>query len=838
MKMEKTSLELRKKFRGLIGINSKVELRDSSILSLVYTPGVAECCREIEKNSVESFKLTCRGNTIGIISDGTSVFGIGNVTPSGAIPMLEGYSVFFKTFANIDALPLAIKGKDENSIIDSIRNLEPTFGGFYLEDIRSPNCFVIEDMLRKCLSVPVIHGDQDANAMVVLAALINALKIIGKKKDKIKVVINGAGAAGIGITKLLLYYGIKNILLCDNKGIIYRDRPYNMNWVKSEISKSINISQEKGELKDALKNADVFIGVSIGKVVQYDMIKLMKKDPIVFALSSPEPEINYRDAKDAGAKIVATSRVDYPNHFTSALIIPGFMRGILDVGAIEINYDIKIAAAEALAALVGDNLNDINILPDLFDFRVSPVIAGVVAKKAIECKINRIDIDPELVTKRLFNLLYEGENFESKEKLRFRFDEKVDVNRESVILHRRHTGVIEIKNKLPIRDKYIFNLLYSSKTASETCKLISKDIEKVYEYTCKSNLVAVISDGSAVLGLGNIGAEAGMPVMEGKALLFKTFGGVEAFPICIKTQNPREIIQTVEAISVNFGGINLEDISAPRCFHVESELKKLLDIPVFHDDQHGTAIVVLAGLKNALKIVNKQIDAVRVVVNGAGAGATAVSKLILKAGCKNLIMCDTNGAIYEGRAEGMNPYKDEMAKVTNLNKEKGTIYDVIKGADVFIGLSKANLLTKDHVKSMNKDAIVFALANPAPEIMPEEAKAGGAKIIATGRSDFPNQVNNCLAFPGIFRGALDVRAKEINDEMKIEAAEAISKLALCRLSPNHIIPNGLDLKVPIKVASAVAKKAIEMGVARINANPDDIEMRLQEFLYETDLLHT
>ena len=836
MKLQKNTLDIRKKFKGLIGIKSKVEVRDSSMLSLVYTPGVAQCCREIEKDAVDSFKLTCRGNTIGIISDGSSVYGVGNVGPHASVPMLEGYSVFFKTFANIDALPLAVDVKSEENLIENIRTLEPTFGGFYLAYISSPHCFVVENMLRRCLSVPVIHGDQHATAMVVLAGLINALKVVGKKKENIKVVINGGGAGGIGTAKLLHNYGIKNILLCDREGIIYRNRPYYMNWAKSEISKYINESGEKGTLNDAIKDADVFVGLSIGGVLTSQMVKSMQKNPIVFAMATPEPEINYFEAKKAGARIVATSRIEFPNYLSLAIVIPGFVRGVLDVGSKGTHPKLKIAAAEALAGMVKENLNETNILPDLFDFRVAPVIAGAVAEEAIKLKINQIKVKPEKVAERLFNLLYDGvaENYEKG--LEFKIEENGDVYKESSILHRRHTGVIEVHNKVPIKDKYLFDVVYSYKNASEPCKLIYKNKESIYDYTCKSNLVAVVSDGSAVLGLGNIGAEAAMPVMEGKALLFKTFGGVEAFPICINTQNPEEIISAVESIAVNFGGINLEDISAPRCFYVEEELKKRLDIPVFHDDQHGTAVIVLAGLKNALKIINKKIENVKIVVNGAGAGATAVSKLILKGGAKNLIMCDTKGAIYEGRAVGMNPIKEQMAKITNPHKESGTVHQILKGADVFIGLSKGNLLTKEDIKTMNKDSIVFALANPTPEITPAEAKAGGAKIVATGRSDFPNQINNCLAFPGIFRGALDVRAKEINDEMKLAASEAISSLAGDKLAPDYILPNGLDLKVPVKVASAVAKRAMEAGVARVKINLNDVEIKLQEFLYERGLL--
>jgi malate dehydrogenase (oxaloacetate-decarboxylating) len=435
------------------------------------------------------------------------------------------------------------------------------------------------------------------------------------------------------------------------------------------------------------------------------------------------------------------------------------------------------------------------------------------------------------------NLLYEGfYEDEVSKKIHIKFDDKKHVYNESVLLHQKHTGVIEIKNKVPIKDRFLFNVVYSPKNASESCNLIYNNKDTIFDYTCKSNLVAIVSDGSAVLGLGNIGAEAAMPVMEGKALLFKTFGGVEAFPICLSTQEPEEIIKIVEKISVVFGGINLEDISAPRCFYVEEELKKRLDIPVFHDDQHGTAVIVLAALKNALKIVNKKIEDIKIVVNGAGAGATAVSKLILRGGAKNLIMCDTKGAIYKGRNIGMNEMKNKMASITNPHKEKGTIKEVLKGADVFIGLSKGNLLTSKDIKIMSENSIIFALANPTPEIMPDEAKKGGARIVATGRSDFPNQVNNCLAFPGIFRGALDVRAKKITDEMKIAASDAIASLALENLSEEHIIPDGLDLRVPIKVAKAVAKKAMETNIAKTKINIENIEVKLHEFLYEKGLL--
>ena len=354
--------------------------------------------------------------------------------------------------------------------------------------------------------------------------------------------------------------------------------------------------------------------------------------------------------------------------------------------------------------------------------------------------------------------------------------------------------------------------------------------------TAKGNLVAIVTDGSAVLGLGNIGARAAMPVMEGKAILFQTFGGVEAFPICLATQVADEIVEIVKRMEATFGGINLEDISAPRCFYIERRLKEELNIPVFHDDQHGTAIVVTAALLNALKISNRKLENLQVVVNGAGAAAIAVSKLLLEMGVLQLILCDTRGAIYQGRKEGMNWIKEEMAGQTNPERRKGDLSQVVRGADVFIGLSVAGALTQDMVRSMAKDPIIFALANPMPEIMPDLAKEAGALIVATGRSDFPNQVNNSLVFPGVFRGALDVRARVINEAMKIAASQAIAGLIPEKeLNTEYIIPKGMDFRVPPVVAAAVARRAIETGVAKIEVDPEIIAQRTRTIIYEGEL---
>jgi malate dehydrogenase (oxaloacetate-decarboxylating) len=385
---------------------------------------------------------------------------------------------------------------------------------------------------------------------------------------------------------------------------------------------------------------------------------------------------------------------------------------------------------------------------------------------------------------------------------------------ESLNLHRKHQGKLQIQSKVPIHTARDLSLAYSPGVA-EPCLEIFENPEKVYDYTIKGNLVAVISNGTAVLGLGNIGASAAIPVMEGKAALFKAFANIDAFPLCLDTCDIEQFIETVKLLEPMFGGINLEDIAAPHCFIIEEKLKKAMSIPIFHDDQHGTAIVVTAGLINALKLVQKEMEEISVVINGAGAAGVAITRILLLLGVKDITLCDTKGAIFEGRLHGMNPVKDEIAKMTNKERRQGSLAEILNGADVFIGVSKAGILTKEMIKSMNRDPIVFALANPTPEVMPEAAKEAGVAVIATGRSDYPNQINNVLAFPGIFRGALDVLATNINEEMKLAAAFAIANLVEDdELTPEYIIPSPFDKRVAPYVANAVSKAAVSTGVAR------------------------
>lgn len=391
----------------------------------------------------------------------------------------------------------------------------------------------------------------------------------------------------------------------------------------------------------------------------------------------------------------------------------------------------------------------------------------------------------------------------------------MDYAKESLRLHREWKGKIEVTATVPVSSKDDLSLAYTPGVA-EPCLEIQKNPEKSYELTRRHNMCLVVTDGSAVLGLGNIGPEAGMPVMEGKCVLFKAFGGVDAFPMCIKSQDVDTIVETIYQVSGSFGGVNLEDISAPRCFEIEKRLKERCDIPIFHDDQHGTAVITLAGLMNALKVVGKKMEEIRVVMNGAGAAAIAIARLLLSNGVRDLTLCDRNGAIYEGREKGMNPVKEEMSRVTNREKRVGSLAEVLPGADVFIGVSAPGAVTTEMVRTMNRDAILFACANPTPEIFPDDAKAGGAAVVSTGRSDFPNQINNVLAFPGIFRGAFDVRASDINDAMKIAAAKALAGLiSEDELNAEYIIPAAFDKRVGPAVAKAVAEAARESGVARL-----------------------
>ncbi|MBM4285212.1 MAG: NADP-dependent malic enzyme [Deltaproteobacteria bacterium] len=808
-----------------------------SVMSRIYTPGVGAICREIDRNPASSYRYTCRGNSIALISDGSSVYEYGNLGALAVLPKLEAKSVVYKTFANVDAVPIALKTQDSSEIVEIVRVLAPTFGGFCLESIAAPKCFTIENRIRRAVRVSVLHHEFHAAGIIVLAALMNACKVVGKDFEKLRIVINGAGASGIGVAKGLIVAGNRNVILCDRQGALRVYRTRGMNWAKSEIARLVGPQDVKGDLAEVLKGADVFIGLSGKGLLTPEMIGAMAPDPIVFALALPEPEITEAEAQAAGAAVVATGLAESENQIRSSLVTPGFFRGCLDVGANRVNIDMYLAAARALAGMIPEEqLSRSHLIPRQMDWRISPVIARAVAAAAQAAGVAHFtaaEVSPDLVYERTERYIYEGE-------LAWLPSEgqdygKLSINEEALEVHRRYQGAVGIYAKVPIKDEVIYNRLYAPKAVAQVCRQMLQDPMGVYDFTLKNNLVAIVTDGSAVLGLGNIGPRAALPVMEGKAVLFKTFGGVEAFPICISTQEPDEVVRLVENISPLFGGVNLEDISSPRCFDIERRLSESLDIPVFHDDQHGTAVVALGALMNALKLVGRNLAEVRIIFNGAGASAIATAKLLLLAGAKNLVICDTTGVIYPGRARGMNPFKEEIAAITNPDRLTGSLADALKGAEVFIGLSGPGVLTGEMIRTMAKDPVIFAMANPDPEIYPEEARQAGAAVVATGRSDFPNQVNNCLAFPGIFRGALDVRARAINDAMNLAAARAIADLAGSSLGPDYILPGAMDFRVPPAVAAATARAAMETGVARLTLDPERVARHTREFIYDERL---
>jgi len=824
-------LSYRRRYRGLIGVASKVPVRDRAILSLVYTPGVAEACMAIHADPPRSYDLTCRGNTVAILSDGSDLFGREGGPPEAELPIAEGKSVIFKTFAGIDAFPLCVSTTDPGEIVETGIAVAPTFGAICLDDISSPRAFTIADNLDKGADIPVFSNQHHGTAILVLGALYNALKVVDKNLDEISVVLSGAGIAGIGVARLLTRAGVKNLVVCDRAGAIYRYRSERMNWAKSYVAKETNRDQRRGSLSEMLKGADVFIGLSTGDIVTEEMVRAMAPDPIIFALAVPEPEILPAVARAGGARVIATGRSDYANMMDVSLVFPGFFRGLLDSGTRRIRLRMMLYAAHALADMVPDEeLHEEFIVPQLFDFRVAPAIAAAVVRGAIEAGEATRDVTPEAVAEKTRRYVYEGRLEVARPSTRM---EGKTFREEAIDLRERHHGILEIRSKIPIRDHHILNLIYVAPRALVPAHVIRDDVSRVNELTAKGNMIGIVTDGSAVLGLGDIGPQAALPVMEGKAVLFQTLAGVEAFPICLAAREPDEIVRIVTAIAPSFGGINLEDISAPRCFEIEEKLRAALDMPVFHDDQHGTAIVVVAGLINAARLRGCEIGDMKMVINGAGAAGIAVAKLLHALGAAEIILCDRSGAIHVDRTGHMDASKHAIAEMTNRDRKTGSLADVIKGAEVFIGLSAPGSLTPDMVRSMAPDPIIFALANPTPEIMPDLAREAGAFAIATGRSDYPNQINNSLAFPGVFRGALDVKARQVSDDMKIAAARAIADLVTAeQLSPEFLIPDSLDLRVSPRVAAAVARSAQETGLARDMIDPAEVEARCRDLVYE------
>ncbi|HEX5991999.1 MAG TPA: malic enzyme-like NAD(P)-binding protein, partial [Thermomicrobiales bacterium] len=819
--LEQEGLDYRRRYQGLIGIGSKIPIRDRAILSLVYTPGVAEACLAIDENPLASFDLTCRGNTVAILTDGSDIFGRESGPPEAAIPLEEAKSVIFKTFAGVDAFPLSLATSDPDRIVETGLALSSTFGAICLDDISAPRAFTIADNLENGADIPVFSNQHHGTAILVLGGLINALKVVGKELADVKVVISGAGVAGIGVARLLTRAGVRDLVVCDRAGALHKYRPERLNWAKAYLAKETNLAGRRGSLSEVLADADAFIGLSTGGIVSEEMVRSMAPDPIVFALAVPEPEISPAAARAAGAKVVATGRSDFPNTMDVSLVFPGVFRGLLDSRARNIRLRTLLYAAQALADVIHpEELHADYVVPRIFDFRVAPAVAAAVVRAALEAGEAGHEIAPELVSERTRRFVYEGRLLPPKPSAR---GEHKTFREEAIDLRLRHGGVLEIRSKIPIRDHHILNMLYVPPAALSPAHVIRDNPAMVDEITAKGNLVAIVTDGSAVLGLGDIGPQAALPVMEGKAILLQTLAGVEAFPICLAARDVDEIVGIVQNIAPNFGGINLEDISAPRCFEIERKLRETLDMPVFHDDQHGTAIVVAAALINGAKIRGCRMEELRVTINGAGAAGIAVTKLLLGLGIGDVVLCDRQGAIFEGRAEHMDFSKEEIARLTNKDRRTGSLGDVITGSDVFIGLSAGGVLIPQMVRTMAPNPLVFALANPVPEITPDLAREAGALAVATGRSDYPNQVNNSLAFPGVFRGALDVKARSIDDAMKIAAARAIAELVdASELSPDFLIPDSLDLRVAPRVAAAVAEAAISGDLAHSPLDPREV----------------
>ncbi len=824
-------LEYRRRYGGLIGVHSKVPIRDRAILSLIYTPGVAEACLAISQDALTSFDLTCRGNTVAILTDGSDIFGREQGPAESAIPIAEGKSVIFKTFAGIDAFPICVNQRDPYELIRIGMGIAPTFGAICIDDMSAPRSFTVADHLEKALDIPVFNNQHHGTAALVLGGLYNALKVTGRDLATSRIVVSGAGVAGVGVARLLKRAGGNNIVVCDRAGAIHTYRPERMNWAKAYVASETNRDHRQGSLEEMLRGADVFIGLSTGGIVTQDMIRSMAHDPIVFALAVPEPEIAPHLAREAGARVIATGRSDYPNTMDVSLIFPGVFRGLLDSRARNIRLRTLTAAARALADMVPDDeLHADRIIPSIFDFRVAPAIAAAVVRSTIDAGEAQREVSPDDVAEKTRRYVYEGRLQPLTPSNR---SEQKTFREEAIELRKRHGGVLEIHSKLPIRDQHILNMVYVPPAALVPANVIRDDPAQVMELTSKGNLVAIVTDGSAVLGLGDIGPQAALPVMEGKAVLFRSLAGVEAFPICLAARDPDELVEVISAISPSFGGINLEDISAPRCFEIERKLRDRLDMPVFHDDQHGTAIIVSAAILNACKLRGSDLSNVRITINGGGAAGIAVTKLLLSLGAGEIVICDRAGAIYKGRPDHMDFSKQEIATLTNREQRKGQLSDVIAGSDIVIGLSVGGAITPEMVKTMAANPIVLALANPVPEIAPDLAKSAGALAVATGRSDYPNQVNNSLAFPGVFRGALDCRARVVNDEMKIAAAHAIADLVTPEeLAADYIIPDSIDLRVPPRVAAAVARAAFETGVARVEIDPADVEARCRDLVYE------
>lgn len=832
------ALHYRRKYRGLISLGNKLRQVDSEFLSIVYTPGVAQPCEAISEDTDRSFTYSGRGNTVGIVSDGSSALGLGDVGPRATLPILESKAVFFKNMAGLGAYPLALNGSSTEEIVEACKRIAPTVAAISLEDVASPTCFEVEKQLQEELSIPVLHNDQHGTAVTALAILHNVCRLQSDRSlEGLSVVVAGAGAAGIATCKLFNEAGIDDITLCDEEGTIHEGRRNELHPGKESVLPYINADEET-DLAGAVRGKDVFVGLAAPNILTGGMVETMEEDPVIIAGAAPDPEIDPDEAYEAGASVVCTARFDHPNMVTDTLALPGMFRGVLETNAAYFTSEMKLAAARAIAESVpAEDLRTDFILPDLLDLGVGPDVARATAREAIDGDVARKDdVTAEEVASRTRQYIFEGEPVESDDTFWEDIDNPVE-NELGLRYFKKHHGPLQLRSKIALKDRNILGMVYVP-GLGRVVEAISEDPERVYELSCKGNMVAVATNGSAVLGLGDIGSPAARPVMEGKSVLFNTFAGVEAFPLCIEDdEDPEQFIETVERFEPSLGGVNLEDIKSPECYKIERELKEKTDIPIFHDDQHGTAVVTLAGLQNALELRGGTLADSRIVVNGAGASGLATSRILREAGAEDIIICDSSGALHPDR-ESMNREKELATEWSNPNHETGTLKEILEGADVFIGLSVGGIMDASHIEAMADDPIVFAMANPTPEIFPEEAREGGASVVATGRSDYPNQVNNALAFPGIFRGALDVRSTAITENMKLAAAEALADIVQEQgLREYYILPKAMDFRTAPKVAEYVARAAIEEGVARRETDPETIRENTKDFIYEGRLYY-
>jgi malate dehydrogenase (oxaloacetate-decarboxylating) len=827
--------------RGLLAIRGKIPIRDEYMMSLVYGPGVGAAVQEIQENPAASFNLTMRGNAVGIITDGSSVLSYGDAGPAAALPVMEGKAVLFKALAGIDAFPLCLDERDPKRIAHIIRRLTPTFGAFAIEDIASPRSFelleVLEGMSDTDLPVPYFFNDMQGASAIVLAALRNALRIVNKEIGAIKAVITGAGGAGISAARFLRRAGIQDMTLCDRHGIVRAGRPEGMNRFKEAAAREFNPDGTEGSVREALRGADLFVGLSGARTVTPDMIRSMAPRAIVFALATPEPEIDPEEARDAGAAVVLTGGANYRHSLNVALAFPGILRGVMDSRATRVYDEMLIAAADAIAALVPEKeIAPDRIVPRVMDLRVGPAVARAVANAAVALGVAAADVHPDEIGEQTRHLVYEGDTALVEHPARpAERGLPRSLGDEALDLHRRYRGALAVSAKLPLKDELTLGVIATPGVAVVVREILA-DPMNVWEYTTKGNLVAVVTDGTALPILGPVGALAALPMIEGKCVLLKTFAGIEAMPLSIEAREPVEVVTMVRALAPGLGGVLLEGIATPACFEIERLLRQSTEIPIFHDAQHGTAVVVLAALQNAARLTDREPERLRVVINGAGAGGAAVARLLLAAGIEDIVLCDAKGALFDGRPN-LTPEKEALARRTNPERLQGSLAQVVRGRDVFIGLSRGGLLTSEAVRSMAERPIIFALAYPIPEIAPDAALAAGAAVVATSRHERPNPISNLLAFPGILRGALDVAARDIDDGMLLAAADALASLIPdYELTATSILPRPLEFQGVPEVAMAVAKAALKSGLARRRVDPHEVLERTRDYLYGGTLL--